>query len=1014
MQKFLLFLTAFAFLASTLYAAPARNARTGSGTQATTQKRVSTPAKRTSVKKATTKKRVVKKQEPQQRIEGVSKLTAVQEERGKEEQLGLMPSEVDYLNRPVFYANAASIRGAREAEQALRYIPFVTITNTAGFGQGFDIRGQGRLSANGVKMFINGVPVNPVDAYQSPMPLNTIIPSNIQEIEVFPGSGAVLYGSGTKGGVVNVITSKRQTPYFLVGAGYLNTTSGKGHSFNAYAQAMEKFGNDFSLNAALAFSRLGGPRESDTSTNAQASIGAEYKFGLGNAITLDADVYYGKVQTTPYNSLLDFTNINTFMLSTISLPATSIGGTQTTNPYEQNRYYCLAGLTTCSFGVNDYNPSADDRATDGYGTIDTTQLRATAKLNYFSQLASRLEFNLTGFGNFDSKKYNDYTMNLPYFVLGYIDPQNTANRGYNWFLPRPTHPYRTGAITDTLSVGGGTGGTIVNGLSSAAIVGADGPIFGGELGDGQRADWHYFDQSGSKYNDYKFGAKARIDWRHTNGLFLFGLDFTYEKSDKNTRSYLRQAIVDGSALAGIAGYNNNYADGSFKYSNENQFSSLAATILDEQDINVMTAGVYFLERYDFTREFSLGIGARYEMKNYDIKITDNFEGKKIKFMNTSDTCNTDGHSCDFVDYNSGTLLQTTNKAGVNNPDGGIATFEAKGDYSKNYDNFTFELAPVYRYSNTGSAYLRGEIGYNAPPAWAMLRRIGIVWGASRQRDVWQKLISNATGDATYGKVLEFDFDFEETQLESETYYTAELGWKDAILNRQMPLGLFDLDISALLFSASLFYTGSQNEFYFEGDTWSGMTFGNYKESRRYGAELAFEQILYNGAINLNESFTYLKAEKKNEGEDKFTPIPYTYDWKATLGISVDIGGYIEIIDMGLALWLQNSVYGNQNIYAQRINVIDSTYAKAAGIQTEQDPYFMTVREEKKLDPYLVSDIGLSLSLNKGMGLITVGVKNVFDTFYYDYYNNDRSAVVNENRYVIGRGRTVFVEGQFKY
>ena len=438
MQKFLLFLTAFAFLASTLYAAPARNARTGSGTQATTQKRVSTPAKRTSVKKATTKKRVVKKQEPQQRIEGVSKLTAVQDERGKEEQLGLMPSEVDYLNRPVFYANAASIRGAREAEQALRYIPFVTITNTAGFGQGFDIRGQGRLSANGVKMFINGVPVNPVDAYQSPMPLNTIIPSNIQEIEVFPGSGAVLYGSGTKGGVVNVITSKRQTPYFLVGAGYLNTTSGKGHSFNAYAQAMEKFGNDFSLNAALAFSRLGGPRESDTSTNAQASIGAEYKFGLGNAITLDADVYYGKVQTTPYNSLLDFTNINTFMLSTISLPATSIGGTQTTNPYEQNRYYCLAGLTTCSFGVNDYNPSADDRATDGYGTIDTTQLRATAKLNYFSQLASRLEFNLTGFGNFDSKKYNDYTMNLPYFVLGYIDPQNTANRGYNWFLPRPT------------------------------------------------------------------------------------------------------------------------------------------------------------------------------------------------------------------------------------------------------------------------------------------------------------------------------------------------------------------------------------------------------------------------------------------------------------------------------------------------------------------------------------------------------------------------------------------------
>ncbi len=437
--------------------------------------------------------------------------------------------------------------------------------------------------------------------------------------------------------------------------------------------------------------------------------------------------------------------------------------------------------------------------------------------------------------------------------------------------------------------------------------------------------------------------------------------------------------------------------------------------------------MYFLERYDFTREFSLGIGARYEMKNYDIKVTDNFEGKKFEFKNTDDTCSTGSANCDFVDYNSGTVLQTNNKAGTANPDG-IATFEVSRDYSRNYDNFTFELAPVYRYSNTGSAYIRGEIGYNAPPAWAMLRRIGIVWGASRQRDIWHSnsgsisVGSGGGGGGTmqtpYGRVLEFDFDFEETNLESETYYTAELGWKDAILNRRVPLGFTDLELSAILFSASLFYTGSNNEFYFEGDTWSGMTFGNYKESRRYGAELAFEQIFYNGAINLNESFTYLKAEKKNEGEDKFTPIPYTYDWKATLGISVDIGGYIEIIDMGLNLWLQNSIYGNQNIYAQRINIIENATTMNALIGssfTEEDsPYFVAVREEKKLDPYLVSDIGISISLNKGMGLITVGVKNVFDTFYYDYYNNDRTAVVNENRYVIGRGRTVFVEGQFKY
>ena len=69
---------------------------------------------------------------------------------------------------------------------------------------------------------------------------------------------------------------------------------------------------------------------------------------------------------------------------------------------------------------------------------------------------------------------------------------------------------------------------------------------------------------------------------------------------------------------------------------------------------------------------------------------------------------------------------------------------------------------------------------------------------------------------------------------------------------------------------------------------------------------------------------------------------------------------------------------------------------------------------EKLKPYVISDFGVSVGLNKNMGVVTVGIKNLFDTLYYDYYNNDRASVVHENRYVVGRGRTVFIEGQFKY
>ena len=1051
MKRFLLFLTAFAFLASTaLYAAPARNTKS-SGTKTT--KSVST--KKTSAKKTTAKKTTKKataKKDDGKSIFGYTRAdpsTAVSKgavERGKEQQLGLMPSEIDILNHNVFHADAAAIKGARETEQALRYLPFVTIINTAGFGPAFDLRGQGRLSSNGVKMYINGVPVNPVDSYFSPMPLNTLIPSSIQEIEVFPGSGAVLYGSGTKGGTINVITSKRQNPYFMVGGGYVNTMASQGNSFNAFAQAAENFGNAFRVNAGIAASVLGGPREDDSSTSGQATLGMEYRLGLGNSISLDADVYYGKVKTTPYNSLLDFENINTFMLSTISLPINSITGQPNQYGFEQNRYACLAGSATCAFGVNDFDPGDDDRETAGYGTIDTTQIRGTARLNYFSQLAQRLEFNLTGFGNFDSKKYNTYKMNLPYFVLGFINPQDTTQRGYNWFLPRPAHPYRTGAAGIESVSGGSNLVTQHGGIKQSTLIGADGPVFSGTNGDGERADWHFFDQSGSTFKDYKFGGKARFDWRHQNGLFVFGIDATYEMSKRNSKSYLRQSIVDGSAFAGIQGFNNSYSAGDLRYGSQ-QFSALAANINDKTDINVLTAGVYFLERYDFNKDFSLGLGARYEMKNYDVKMKDNFEGKKFSFDNTYDNCTTnvqtsDQQSCDFVNYDNSNynavaannrnavvngVLQTTDKNG-NAWANGIAISETPdeaGDYSQNYDNFTFELAPVYRYSNTGTIYARGEFGYNAPPAWAMLKRIGIVWGASMQRDIWigNTTVGTETLQTPNGNMLDFDFTFEPTNLKSETYYTAELGWKETMGKRIIPLGFTDLEISALLFSANIFYTGSQNEFYFEGDTWSGMTFGNYKESRRIGAELAFEQIFFDGGMSFNESFTYLKAEKKGESEDEFSPIPYTYDWKATLGISVDIAGYLEIIDVGIALWLQNSIYGNQNIYAQRLNVANFAVAQqiaaAQGttitqVNAQQEPYFLTSREDKKLDPYFISDIGASVSINKGMGVITVGVKNVFNTFYYDYYNNDRSAVVNENRYVIGRGRTAFIEGTFKY
>ena len=251
----------------------------------------------------------------------------------------------------------------------------------------------------------------------------------------------------------------------------------------------------------------------------------------------------------------------------------------------------------------------------------------------------------------------------------------------------------------------------------------------------------------------------------------------------------------------------------------------------------------------------------------------------------------------------------------------------------------------------------------------------------------------------------FTYKYRDTELKNETYYTAELGWKEIIGRRIIPVGFMDIDISALLFSANVFYTASQNEFFFEGDTYSGLTVGNYDKSRRLGGEVALEQILFNGMIRFNESFMYLKAEK-DQGEG-WTTMPYTYDYKGTFGASVDVSGFLEIVNVSLAVWLQNSIYGNQQVVSK------TTKADDAG-DGRTTIYTIVDDDPLKLKPYLISDFGLTIGINKGMGTFTAGVKNVFDTVYYDYYNNDRSAAVNENRFVFGRGRTVFVEGTFKY
>ncbi len=412
-----------------------------------------------------------------------------------------------------------------------------------------------------------------------------------------------------------------------------------------------------------------------------------------------------------------------------------------------------------------------------------------------------------------------------------------------------------------------------------------------------------------------------MDWNHGSGELLFGVESIFEKSKRDPIQKLTTSKL----------YLGDGASGGY--------SIFIFNIDTPLDITQWTNAVFLMEKYNITNSFSLQGGARYQMTKSKIEASG--------------------------EINAGMVVQNLSK-----------TDPTRAPINKsletNHDNFAFELTPAFRYSDTGVIYARYEMGFSPVPAYAMLERTG---GFTLDT-------SSATAATT--PFSGSNFDMKETNLEDETYNSYEIGFKDYVPNREIHIGSFGLVIDALLFSANVFYTDSKNEFYFEGDPYSGLSYNTYDKSRRMGIEVALEQYFFGGDLGLNESFTYLKAEAQ-DASGEWNQIPYTYDYKATFGVNVGVpvSSFLK-----LRLWLQNSFYGNQA-------VISSI-------------------EDEKLKPYLISDIGLSFGFNKNAFVLTAGVKNVFDTLYYDYYNNNKAASIGEYRYLLGQGRTVFVEGSFKY
>ena len=99
-------------------------------------------------------------------------------------------------------------KGANTVAEALRGVPGLTITSSEGSEPYFDLRGYGATAAQNTLILIDGIPLNNIQGswyYTSQIPVNMI-----DKIEVIPSGGAVMYGDGAAGGVINIITKSPQ------------------------------------------------------------------------------------------------------------------------------------------------------------------------------------------------------------------------------------------------------------------------------------------------------------------------------------------------------------------------------------------------------------------------------------------------------------------------------------------------------------------------------------------------------------------------------------------------------------------------------------------------------------------------------------------------------------------------------------------------------------------------------------------------------------------------------------
>ena len=131
-------------------------------------------------------------------------------------------------------------RGYESLSEALDDVPGINV-GKSGYGE-IDIRGQGsRTASRNVQIMMDGAPIGILTQHPYKTDYNIIPIDQIEKIEIIEGGGAVLYGSGTAGGVVNITSNLKGMKKPQSSVGYEYESENKHRYFvNLGAQPTEK------------------------------------------------------------------------------------------------------------------------------------------------------------------------------------------------------------------------------------------------------------------------------------------------------------------------------------------------------------------------------------------------------------------------------------------------------------------------------------------------------------------------------------------------------------------------------------------------------------------------------------------------------------------------------------------------------------------------------------------------------------------------------------------------------